>query len=256
MAQRYSDQVENVCIIEYKKLKFSPTKHNIKSSIGRLTLCAVLAITLYGLSMKVAVSSDNTKIISFARTNAEKFKSETTAVKDVTLGSKLTVRGVLDYIDLMPFGLRYDDAAGEAFVGYSLATLYTLKLSESCKLGRSFLGQNAFGAKKMVGRKTCERFFVADGNAMGVSISGARIKMSPAQFRTITKSGVKTEIDFTIGHPDREVAVGFDDTTHDATIDHPVQSHMKVWTVYGEIDDIRWILPGDSQEIRVWNRQP
>lgn len=202
-----------------------------------------------------AICADNSAVIAFARNNAEKFKNEITKTKGVELGTKVTVQGNLDKIDLMGLGLKYDAESGEMVIGFSLVRLNRLIFLESCKKNGSFVGQNAFGVKTKVSRESCEHFVVRDGDVMGVRLGGNRIKMSPSQFRAISKNGVQTEFDLTVGHPKNDVVVDFSESTHDASIDNPHEYLMKVWTVSGQIEEIRWFLPGEKQSTPVWKRQ-
>ncbi|MBX7134795.1 MAG: hypothetical protein K1X67_19170 [Fimbriimonadaceae bacterium] len=207
---------------------------------------AFAAVCLFALLLANAMASDNNIAIAFARKNAEKFKTELAEVKGVAYGATVTLEAFLDPIELVVLSTKYDPGTEEMIVGSSISTLNQLMFSENCKLIGSFLGQNAFGVKTTVRRKACERFWLNDGDVMAVQISGARIKMSPSQFRAINKAGVMAEVDITIGHPKHDVTVEYQESVNDATIEHPVQSYMKVWTVYGRIEEIRWALPGEK----------
>jgi hypothetical protein len=70
--------------------------------------------------------------------------------------------------------------------------------------------------------------------------------MSPSQFRAINKNGVQAEFDLTLGHPNKNVVVDYDEGLDGATINYPFESYMKVWTVYGRVEEIRWNLPEEK----------
>jgi len=157
-------------------------------------------------------------------------------------------------IDLSAFRPEYDVSSGEFVVGFSLAIVGNLLISQTCKQAGSFPAQNAFGAKVTVRRQTCERFFVNDGDVMAARVGGTRIKMTPDQFREIKKRGVRTEIDMTVGHPKHDEPVTFSDTLDEATVSDPIETRMRVWTVFGRLNEIRWILPGEKQAVLFWRK--
>lgn len=235
-------------------------------------------ICLWLLLFTDAICADNSAVIAFARNNAEKFKNEITTTKGVALGSKITVQGVLDENDISSLVNKYDAESGEMVIDYSSFSMFMFL--QSCKNKGGFIGKNAFGAKATVRRETCELFWVKEDSSLGINLEGARIKMSPSQFRTIKKAGVRTEVDLTLGlredalhallisagvrpeevdltlrRPENDVVVSFSKAINAATIHDPVESHMKVWTVYGRFEEVRWFLPGEKQTTLVWKRQ-
>lgn len=208
-------------------------------------------ICLWVLLVTDAICADNSALTSFARNNAEKFKNEIVETKGVALGTRITVQGVLDSSDIYGLHPKYDVETGEMLIG---GTFRSFMFLQSIKHKGSFLGKNAFGAKTTVSRDAYERFFVRNGDLMEVDLEGTRVKMSPSQFRTINKLGIRAEVDLILGHPNEDVVVKFSDTIEAATIHFPVEGHMKVWTVYGRFEEIRWFLPGEKQATLVWER--
>ena len=202
----------------------------------------------------IACLADSAGLAAFGRINAEKFKSETIGSSGVSVGAATTVQGSFDRLDVAALNLSYDDVAGEAIVESNFAHLQSMRVSETCKGTGSFAAQKSFGAKAVVRRRTCERFVVMDGDVRAANIAGARIKMNPTQFREISKQGVKAEMDFTIGHANTNQTVRFSDLVDDATISDPSETRMKVWIVYGRVDEVRWLLPNEKQSVAVWHR--
>jgi len=215
----------------------------------------VSVILMCGLQFTSAMASDNNALMTFARQNAQKFKSELVELKGITLDSKITVQGTVDKIEFMYFRAKYRPEDGEMVIGSEVATHTHLKIFESCKTTGSFVGQNAYGAKTTVRRQKCERFFAQDGNPVAVRIGGSRIKMTPSQFRAMNSGGVKAEFDLIVGHPNEDIVVRYDESIDSATVRYPTESHMKVWSVYGRVEEIRWVLPGEAQAIQIWRRQ-
>jgi hypothetical protein len=130
-----------------------------------------------------------------------------------------------------------------------------MMIHESCKNTGSFVGQTVFGAKVVVQKKTCERFFVRHEDIMGIKVHRMRLKMSADQYRTLKRSGGKAEVDLLIGMPSVNIPVDFSDTTDDATQETPTQYRMRVWTIYGRYQAIRFQLPGTRDFIEGWNRE-
>lgn len=200
------------------------------------------------LMAKVAFA-DNSNLLAFSRKNAEKFKNEIATVGGLNLGTNSTAIAKLDFNAPWSDAPVYDAEAGEAVFNNDPSGLL---VSETCKSKGTFKGQNSFGAKATVRAQSCERFFVRDGDVMAVRIRNLRLKMPPAVFRLILKDGVVAAYDFSIGHTDQSEVVSFSDDDNEATIEYPVKTNMKVWTVYAKLTEIRWTLPGEEQPIVVW----
>ena len=199
-----------------------------------------------------ASASDNGRAYAFARANAERFTTEVTEVQGIQLGSKITVQGALDALDFSFLRPAYDPPAGELVIEYRHAEVKSLQLSEVCKPTGAFTGQNAYGVRMRVQKQKCERFFVRDGDGQAAKVAGTRIKMSPAQFRALTKNGVRAEVDFLVGHPNSKLIVEFSDTVEAANLSHAFETYMKVWTITGRVLAVRWVLPIDGQQVTVW----
>lgn len=129
-----------------------------------------IALCIWGLLITNAFGSDNAAVMAYARKNAEKYKIELVKIKGIALGSTVTLQGKLDEIDVKLLETKYDPDNHEMVIESSVATLNSLMFSERCKRTGAFVGQNAFGAKAIVQRQTCERFFARDGDVMGVPI--------------------------------------------------------------------------------------
>lgn len=206
------------------------------------------------------IRNANNFAIAFSRANAEKFKNEIIEVKGLALGTKITLNLKPDLEDALFGDTTYDPEKAEMVFsnphGGSSSPVEIIKYLESCKTnGSSFLGQNTYGAKTMVRRKTCERFFVDDiDDDRGADDQEIRVKMSPSQFRSITKNGVRNEVDFIIDQPKNGTVVTFGESWNKATINDPVESHIKVWMLYGHIVALRWFLPGEKESVKVWSR--
>ena len=215
----------------------------------------LLAATSIALALIANIAhADNSQLIKFTRANAEKFLSEVVEVVGLGIDSKILVDGFLDGIDLLAVKPQYDDATGELVVVSPIAYLSSLQISEICKKTGTFPAQNSFGAKTVVRQQTCERFVVQESNSSIARLAGARLKMTPSQFRDIQKRGVRARFEFTIRFNSKKETVIFSDHVEEATIKDPVQSRMKVWQVYGNITEILLILPGESQAITFWRR--
>lgn len=201
---------------------------------------------------------DNNAVINFSRKNAEKYRTEIYETKGISIGTKTHVLGIIDSpameaVEMSSLDLNYDVESGELIIGSSYPTALFL-ISNSCKTTGFFIGQNAYGAKAKIRGETCERFFIEDKTGFAGNIGGTRIKISPSQFRAIKKWGVKKELTFTVGVPNTDIPVDFLESVNSATIDNPVESHIKAWTVSGRIDEIKWLLPEDKTATSVWKR--
>lgn len=102
-------------------------------------------------------------------------------------------------------------------------------------------------------REDCERFFVETYPSKLINLSATEVKMTPAQFRTIQAKGFVAEVDFTVTHQD-DITVTFDSGLHAATINSPTESRMRVWTINGDFQAVRWMLPGTGEVVEVWKR--
>lgn len=220
-----------------------------------MRLLAVVAI--WSLLIADAICADNTSAVAFSRANAEKFKNEIREVKGLTWGTKITVTGTIPKFDIITYlNPTYDPENSEMVLG-KYAHMGGLTFFESCRANGSFLGQNAFGVKAVVRHQTCESF-----RESGVDLvelvdklgNAKRIRMSPSQFRLIMKNGTRAEIDFTIGNPGNSPVVEFSDSVVNATIDSPIQTRWKVWTMKGQESAIRWFMPGEKESVEVWSR--
>lgn len=208
--------------------------------------------------MTDAKSADNNSAIAFSRANADKFKNEISEVKGLAWGTKIIVTGTIPESDfLINLRATYDSENSE-MVLREHAYMRPLTFFESCRTtGGSFLGQNAFGAKTVVHPQSCENFrVIGDDNIEFVDklLNPKRIRMSPSQFRSIMKNGVQAEIDFTIGNSKNSSVVEFEERLDKATIDNPIQTHWKFWTLNGQESAIRWFLPGEKESVEVWSR--
>lgn len=219
---------------------------------------------------------DNSALISFARKNADKFRNEIVETKGISIGSKAVVLSAVDASELQI--KKYDVDSGEMIIKeISLDFLLWTNsyIGDSCKTIGYFAGQNAYGAKTTVRRQMCETFLIGDSSALALKKrppdyvrneirrlvlneqSGhgeVRIKMSPSQFRTIEKIGVKQEMDFTVGVPPSDVPVEYREGATAATIDNPVETQSKEWAIHGRIEEVKWLLPGEKTAITVWKR--
>jgi hypothetical protein len=204
-------------------------------------------------------SDDKTEYFSeaeltrFARINANRYKTEIVELDGVKLGSRGIIQGLLQPLKV---GGDYDPSTGE----FVLGTVYPdeLKYFEKCTPNGSYIAQNAFGVKVKVRRQNCEEFLVKDGDVLGSEVllpkRGARIKMSPSQFRDFNKNGVMTRLEFKIGHIARKVTIDLIEPTDEPSFSNPVESRMKISTIYGSIEKIFWILPGERDATLIWSR--
>lgn len=212
----------------------------------------LILFAIYSLFMSDAICADNKAAVAFSRANADKYKNEISEVKGLAWGSKITVTGTITKDRFSTYDDTYDSEKSEMVLGRHWFLL-PLTFFESCKAtGSSFVGQNAFGATTVVRPQTCESFReIGDGL---VELGGKSIRMSPSQFRTIMKKGVRVEIDLTVGNPEKKPVVSFEESVENATVNKPTQTHWKLWTLYGHETALRWFLPGEKEPVEVWSR--
>ncbi len=220
----------------------------MKSTIATALACLICA--------GAAGASDNAALVAFAKANADKFRREIPADAPIAVGSKVALAGQLSATDMITLLPDYDQDAGRVLFGSPLQTVINLCIAGDCKQTGSFYGQNAFGIKAKVRVQKCESIFVQNDDPSGVKLWGSQIKLSPSQYREIKRSGVRVEIVFTIGANSAGVPVEVLESEDTPTVDLPVQSRTKTWRIAGHIDEIKWLLPGDSQPTLVWARQP
>lgn len=212
----------------------------------------VLMATMGALFNGISLAADNDRAIAFSRANANKFRTEVTEIKGITINKTITVTGSLDYIDVMALGLKYNPDSGIA-TPFSVAQFGNLKFYEKCVPKGYFVGQNAFGVKRTVKREICERFFVSAYPSNWIDLSGKDVKMTATQFRAIQAHGFVVEADFTVKHQD-DITVSFSDALNQATIDSPTESRTRVWTINGDFEALRWKLPGAGKFVEVWSK--
>lgn len=200
----------------------------------------VMSSTL--VATATAYANDNAAMMAFARKNAGRYDSESVAVNGITIGAMLKLRATIDSSDVMELGLSYDQSTEMARI--SSGQLGSLNLSTVCKPTGSFVGSNAFGVRRTVKRESCERFIVHDKRYRAFQLNRVAIPMPPAQYRSLTQSGATLELDFTIASTKGEAAVSFEEFVDGATIDDPLESHMKAWVIRGDVSEIRMLLPG------------
>jgi hypothetical protein len=132
-----------------------------------------------------AWAQDNSRVVGFARVNADKFMQEI-APGSIQVGSVVSVRGRFDAIDFSGLvsliNSPYDASTQRLRFNGPLAHVSSLQISQTCRGTGSFVGQNAFGAKTTVRREACERFLVSDVRVLGVNIDSATMNVSPVEF--------------------------------------------------------------------------
>jgi hypothetical protein len=213
-------------------------------------------------SMKMddaVIPNANNFAIAFSRANADKFTNEIKEVKGLTIGTAITVTTDPNYPESISIisKIAYDSDKSEMIIkGYQPNNI--IFYSESCKFkGSSFVGQNSFGAKTVVRKKTCDRFIAHDPDIDDINFDDSpeiKIRMSPSQYRSISKNGVRAEIDFIIDQPKEGTVVRFAEAWNDATINHPIEAHLNNWWLNGHVREVRWFLPGEKKPVKVWMR--
>lgn len=179
----------------------------------------------------------NAAVLAFAKKYAGKFRSELPN-SSLTVGSAVTVRVRLD-----EFRLGSYDGNAEVFKTDFWRRLDELRFQHSCRGAGSFTGQNAFGVRAVVTRRVCDDAVVRGDTAFAIS---GQFKLSPAEYRKASDGGFEADGDFTIA-PDRQGhAAWFQTLLGRATIDVPVQEETNLWTVYGDIDEVRVLTPGGA----------
>jgi hypothetical protein len=207
------------------------------------------------LSSIVAEAADSA-LIAFSRANIDKYKNELVEVRGLRLGSRLTVTIKVDSNDILGYGIQYIPEY-EAITFPMLATVNDLNLSELCNAAGRFRGQNSFGVKAAVQRRSCERFVLVDADAQAARLGGTQIPATPSEFREIKRSGVQVDVDFTIGELRdfrSDVVVDFDEAHFEATVSKPVETNLKVWRVFGQINELWWRIPGRPTPVSIWRR--
>jgi hypothetical protein len=227
------------------------------SSAGTKDQVARLAAALLVAALPIpSIAADNAALISFARANAEKFDSEI-AAGPVQVGSVLTLKGRYDSIDMTgmfdPF-TPYDGRTHLARFASVGVSVWHLQLAETCRPAGSFTGQNAFGAKANVRRETCERFWASDVRSGGVSVSGMTMELTPEEYRVVKSKGVDVEVVFKIAPTKTGEVVKIDEGVNTATLDNPVETRLKVWDVKGEIQEVRFKVPGRETSFVMYPR--
>ncbi len=246
--------VHATCIRRAKRTTFYETKKRFQGNRGvGLVFRAALVILFWMVLISDALSADNAAVMAFARANVDKFRTEPVMTKGITYGTKVTVSFVDDEVSLY---WSYDlDKAELVHHGLGLVGSMTQLAPDHCVDKGSFLGQNSFGAKFTVHRQECERFW-AHANSVEFyrdgQIEAERVKMSPTVYRKIQKQGIRAESDFTIGDPSQQELVTYSDETHPATAAEPDEVRMKVWSVFGRLKQIRWLVPEQSTPLVIW----
>jgi hypothetical protein len=201
-----------------------------------------------------ALSADTDAVLAFARANENKFKNEIKETRGITVGSKVNLQAPWSAIELTGLGLSYDPDSGQVMTNSMIAILPTLMFSRTCVNKGSYVGQNAYGVKMQVTRQTCEAFFADTDFESRPSLNGISIKMSSSQYRTIKESGVTADFDLVVGPPNSIEVVASAPSLSEPRIDFPFETDGKLWNVRGRIEEIRWIIPGAAQPVKIWSR--
>ena len=115
----------------------------------RRTTTRMLLTSLVSMAASGAQAFDNQAAMAFSRANAGKFRTEVTEIQGVTVGKTITVNGLLDYIDVMALGLKYNPDSVTA-TPKSLARLGSLKIHEKC------VPKGSFGSERLRREKDSE----------------------------------------------------------------------------------------------------
>jgi len=206
-----------------------------------LVILAALSLPCFG--------ADNVAVSKFAKANGDRYTSE--LAPQSLMGSKVTIEALLDQIDLrLP---DYEPDPGRIVFNASSSQVYMATVAQTCKPAGTFVGQNSFGARTRVRRQACDKVVISSDDS-GASLNGREVRMSAPQYRFIKESGVSVEIDFTLLPLKSNVAVEFENVINEATVEHPVESRIRLWSLAGRIEAIRWRLPGGGAPVTVWER--
>jgi len=238
------------------KQKEQPIHIPKTGKFNRLWLDAATAVLLSMVLTASASSADNVALMAFARANVEKFRTEPVATRGITYGSKVTVAFTDDELDLY---WTYDLDKGElVHHGLGLVGEGPQLAPVHCIEKGTFNGQNSYGAKFVVRRKDCERFYIGndpttfekDGST--AEVEAPTLKIPPSVYRKIQKEGVRAEADFTVGLHGEQELINYSDSILPATGENPIETRVKVWVVYAKLRQIRWSIPGEIGEITIW----
>ena len=111
-----------------------------------------------------ALAAEETAVINFAKTNANKFNSELVKNNDIGIGSRLILAGRIDGT-WFSSNSKYNDTNGQIVVRGSPSDF---SLSEVCKIRGKSQGRTAFGVKMVITLRDCDLFQIKDSNR-GVS---------------------------------------------------------------------------------------
>lgn len=215
-----------------------------------LSIRRAAIVPLFFLFIYPAFPSDNSNLAIFAKTNADKFKSEIIETKGISVGSTVTVTGKLTLSDA-----SYDDEKGEMVFGL-FSSLASLTTSETCKATGAYQAQNAFGAKARVTQKVCNSIditenLVPERNHKYISLWNKRVKMTTTQYREIIKNGIPIEVTFTLEQPSHGYLVKSYSFLIEATIRNPKETLSNSLNVTGHINGVSCRLPGSNELVTI-----
>ena len=192
-------------------------------------------------------------MMEFAKANANLFPKEAKVAAGLRVGSVVTFSTSRD----LELGI-FDSTAEELVIQVPGSIDFETVLDQ-CRSGRSFVGENAFGAKATVTTRRCDRLVAEATEDAALELGErkcescskfervVRIPMKPAQYREAKARGLRLEIDFEVGTNVKDELVIFQEFSEPATLHRPQMTTVRLYKLQGTVLAVRWYRPSEKQ---------
>ncbi len=180
------------------------------------------------------------------------------------------------------FNSKYDQESKALVIPYGIQAISNEWIYERCSPFGKFVGQNAFGVKKQVKQLACERLEIYDSDSMSakfgsldcdfaddlyrgreqkakevcINMNQRRviIPMSADEYRSLKRTGILYQVEFEAGGGVSDEVYLDERHIFKATIDSPVEKHVRILTARGRIKSLAIITPGTQRILIKFDR--